>query len=233
MDTTTTPREPLTSLEQGQLLREISHELRTPLGAAMLWIRIFREGRDEAQKERALSMFEDSLGELLQLAHDLSDCSALMESRLELELGPISLNRLVADVVRSMRARAERRGIRLEIDADEEEIPIRADHERLGRALEAIMAYSIACRPQESTLKVTLRSDGEHVLIKMPLSLANGSSLQPLRNHLRDGVSRVGPSGLTLPVAVEMVQLHGGAVSLTSGNDGEHVVMQIRRGVPA
>src|SRR5437016_12718233 len=197
----------------------------------MLWIRIFREGRDEIQKDRALSMFEDSLGELLQLAHDLSDCSALMESRLELELAPISLNRLVADIVRSMRPRAERRGIRLEIDVDEEEIPIRADHERLGRALEAIVAYSVACRTPETRLSIIVRSDGEHVMIKAPLSHANGSALLPLRDHLRDGVSKLGPSGPTLPVAVEMIQLHGGAVTLTSGPDGEHVAMQIRRGI--
>ncbi len=232
MDTTAAPREPLTAQEQAQLLREISHELRTPLGAAMLWIRIFREGRDQAQKDRALSMFEDSLGELLQLAHDLSDCSALMESRLELELGPISLNRLVADVVRSLRPRAERHGITLEVDADEEEIPIRADHARLGRALKAIVGYSIACRSPETPLVITVRSDGEHVMLKVPLSLANGSVLQPVRDHLRGGMSNLGPSGLTLPVAVELIQLHGGAVTLTSGPDEDQVVMQIRRGIP-
>jgi len=222
-------REPLTSIEQAQLLREISHELRTPLGAAMIWIRIYREGRDEGQKTRAISMFEDSLGELLQLAHDLSDCSALMESKLELELSPIALNRLVADVVRGMRPRAERRGIRLEIETGDEDIPIRADRERLGRAFESILSYAVAVQAPESRLAVTLELDGDDALVRVPLKATNAGALQPLRDHLRDGASKLGPSGLTLPIAVELIHLHGGKVVAVSAPDGDHVLMRIRR----
>lgn len=223
-------REPLTSAEQAQLLREISHELRTPLGAAMIWMRIYREGREDGQKSRAITMFEESLGELLQLAHDLSDCSALMESKLELERSPLSLNRLVADVVRGMRPRAERRGIRLEIAGSEQDISVHADRERLGRAFESILGFAVAVHTPESRLAVRMGAEGDEALIEVPLKAVNATALQPLREHLRDGASKLGPSGLTLPIAVELVQLHGGRVTTHSSPEGDSVTIRMPRG---
>ena len=230
MDATTAQPEPLTPTELGQLLREISHELRTPLGAAMIWIRIFHDGKEEAQRARAMVMFEESLNELLQLAHDLSDCSALIESKLELERTPMALNRLIAEIVKRLRPRAERRGIQLEIENDSEsDIVIQGDHERLGRSFEAILGYAMTCRTPESRLPVRLDTLGDVVRLTIPLAAASATALQTLRSHLRDGAARFGSSGLTLPIAVELVRLHGGAVEVGTGPDGDQVVLTLRR----
>jgi len=220
-------REPLTAVEQAQLLREISHELRTPLGAAMIWIRIYREGREDAQKTRAISMFEDSLSELLQLAQDLSDCSALMESRLALERSPLSLNRLVSDLARGLAPRAEGRGIRLEIASDAEEISVEADRERLGRALDSILRFAVTVHTPDSSLAIGLAAEDDCAVLQVPLKAANMAALKPLGEHLREGASKLGPSGLTLPIAVELIQLHGGTVEGTTSADGDQVRVRI------
>jgi signal transduction histidine kinase len=207
-----TRREPLTSAEQAQFLREVSHELRTPLGAAMIWLRIYRETPDSEQKSRAISMIEDSLGELLQMAQDLSDCSALMESRLELDSNPGTLDQLVGDLTRGLQAKAAQRNIALELDPGSAELPIQIDRARLSRALGAILSYAIAVHPAETSMTVALERDGEDAVLRVPMSDGNAGALVPLRDHLRDGTRQLGPSGLTLPIAVELIQVHGGAI---------------------
>jgi two-component system, sensor histidine kinase and response regulator len=207
-----TRREPFTATEQAQLLREVSHELRTPLGAAMIWLRIYHETPDSEQKSRAISMIEDSLGELLQMAQDLSDCSALIESRLELESSPTTLNQLVGDLTRGLQPKAAQRNIALELDPGTAELPVQIDRMRLGRALGSILGYAIAVHAPETRMTIALERDGGDAVLRVPMSEGTAGALVPLRDHLRDGTGQFGASGLTLPIAVELIQLHGGAI---------------------
>lgn len=220
------PREPLTAAEQSQLLRELSHEMRTPLGAAMIWLRIFQDSPEPAQKLRAMVLIEESLGELNQMAQDVSDCAALMESRLELDLGPTTLDQVLSGPVRSLQSKAASREVTLELDTGPEPLPVRVDRARLSRALGSILAYAIVMHGAGAPMTVGLERSGGDAVVRIPMAATAAAALVPLRDHLRDGLEQSGPSGLALPIAVETIRLHRGTIEPA----GDAVRIRIPRG---
>ena len=207
-------------------LRMMSHELRTPLQAVKMFVEILRRGAaaGEVAAPAAFDRLDAQFDRFNRLIDDLSQSA--QGGELSLELAPLDLGELLRRIVQSrigpLRDEPGRVRHRLEFDGPER-AETRGDARRLEKALRHVIDNALKFSPRGGPVGVTLRSAGgvhritvrdEGVGIpdaEIPLvgrRFFRGSNV-PRRNF--PGM------GLGLALAREIVEKHGGTLSLESG----------------
>ncbi len=93
-------------------LANMSHELRTPLNSILGYAQIMqRESAADARNARRLELVTRSGEHLLQLINDLLDLSRIEAGRIDLQVRPCALRRLVAELAEQFQARAAQKGL--------------------------------------------------------------------------------------------------------------------------
>lgn len=209
--------EAFSGADLARLLREVSHELRSPLGSIVIWIRLAQEDPDPAERVRALTRILHGFESLSAITAEMSDCAALLEGRFELQMLPGDLTPVLDLAVQRLADSARRRKVAVELEADRAAVRISMDRDRLGRALEALIGHAVMCRAPEPVLPVRLSRTGTTAIIEAPLGESGFASITRLAERLQTPPARGAVPGLTLPLAVEILALHGGRVGRSRG----------------
>ena len=130
---------------KSDFLANMSHEIRTPLGAILGFTELMRN-QNLSQSER--TQFADIVyrnGRLLStLINDILDLSKVEAGLIEVELIPISLPSLVADVTTFLKPSADLKGIKLTVDPWKElDDEIYSDPTRLRQILTNMISHAI------------------------------------------------------------------------------------------
>ncbi len=215
----------LTPADFARLLREISHELRTPLGSSAIWLRLSQENADPNERAHAFSRVQSSFDALTRVTSELTDCASLLEGTLELQRLATDLGVLVDGVVEGLRGSATRRGITLEPAIERGVARLEADRERLTRSIESLLGHAIMCRAPELPLPIRLTCANGRARIEAPLPDSGWISLNRLADRLQAPRPRGAIPGLTLPLALEVLALHGGR--LVRSNEASDSMMVV------
>jgi len=117
----------------------VSHELRTPLGAIQGFTEMLRAGVYGSLSEKqhdALQRVERNTKKLLNIVNDLLDQARIEAGELSLHPEPFSPNALADDLQTTIGVLAERKGLSLTVDVDEDvPRPLYGDKERLHQVL--------------------------------------------------------------------------------------------------
>ncbi|MFP4499779.1 MAG: ATP-binding protein [Candidatus Hydrogenedentota bacterium] len=133
------------------------------------------------------------------------------------ECMPTNLNQLVRDVFETMRGRADRYNVALELE-DDPEGTLSVDAQQIYRVLMNLVTNAIdACEPKGGTVTVTLQNEAGGVSITV--SDTGGGIPPAVRNRLGQAfVSTKGSAGtgLGLAVSYKLVREHGGEIDVES-----------------
>ena len=90
----------------------MSHEIRTPMNAIMGFTDVLRRGLEEDQTRRLeyLNTIHSSGRHLLSLINDILDLSKIEAGKMELEITSCSPCRIIAEVVKVLKVRANEQG---------------------------------------------------------------------------------------------------------------------------
>ena len=216
--------------EAGKLREEfiatLSHELRTPLNASMGWIWQLRHTKlGEATYARALDSLERNARMQAQLINDLLDVSRVSKGKLHLQMRLVDLRAVIEDVAESIAEPT--RGKRLALRLDLEPTCVAGDVGRLQQIVTNLMTNAVQFTPPDGRVTVMLRSDGDEALLTVDDSGAgiDPSFLPFVFDQFRQGegglTRKHGGLGLGLTVVQQLVELHGGSVSVTSPGSGK------------
>ena len=219
----------------------MSHELRTPLNAILGFSEVMK---GEIFGAHAVPMYKDYAGDihdfgvhLLNLINEILDLSRIEAGRYELNEEAVSLNRVVEDCHHLLKLRAGNRGITLH-ELFEPDMPrLWADERAVRQICLNLLSNAIKFTPQggEIWLKVGwTASGGQYMSVKdtgpgipeeeIPVVLASFGQGSNSIKSAEQG------AGLGLPIAKNLIDLHGGTFTLKSklriGTDG-------RRDLPA
>ena len=213
---------------KSEFLANMSHELRTPLNA----INGFSEmivaetlgplGNVEYQK---YARYIKEAGEhLLDLINDLLDLSKIEAGNIVLAEETISVAALMRSCVAMIRERADAGDVRINVDIDEELLPLLcADEMRIKQIVLNLMSNAVKFTPADGT--VTVRAwyhvDRGFVLQvadtgigiaahNIPKALARFEQVESTLDRTYEG------TGLGLPLTKSLVEQHGGALDLHS-----------------
>jgi sigma-B regulation protein RsbU (phosphoserine phosphatase) len=210
-------------------LTHVSHEFRTPITAAMGAIEILQDrvGNDAKPEEAHLiTMVASNLLLLRSMVGDLVDTTMASSGKLYMHMRPNSVRALLTPVLEAMTPSAHRKGLQLTSDLDAD-VDVEADPERVTQVLTNLISNAIKFTPAGGTVTVavdrgTELHDGRVLFTVSDTGKGIPDDAQPfLFDRLYqapqdpEGGSRNG-LGLGLYISRELIQAHGGVLSVTS-----------------
>jgi two-component system sensor histidine kinase/response regulator len=213
------------------VLALLSHETRTPLSAILgpLPLIIDNENLTDEQR-RLLRIVEQGGRRLLTLVEKALLLAQLRSGQIEMQLATIDLDQFVEATLTRAHSRAERAGVRLELESGQGPM-VEADGTHLEWALDALVDNAIRYSPagEAVTVRIATSDSGACVSVsdRGPGLAADvrsrifGDFVVANINHHAKG------SGLSLATARSIVELHGGVLSVDT-DSGPGVTFRIQ-----
>jgi adenylate cyclase len=215
------------SEHKSQFLASMSHELRTPLNAIIGLTEMMLTGAARFGTEKALEPLRrvNSAGtHLLTLINEVLDLSKIEAGKLELNLEPVNLTRLIDEVIGTTGGLAEKNNNRLIVEAQENLGALTADAMRLKQIL--LNLLSNACKftkAGEVTLRVRQVADGRDWVELAVADTGIGLTAEQQAKLFQDFTQadsltarRYGGTGLGLAISRKLARMMGGDVTVTS-----------------
>ncbi|WP_051329921.1 sensor histidine kinase [Niveispirillum irakense] len=226
------------SAVKSQFLAVASHELRTPLNAIIgfaevMEVQIHGPLGSPKYMEYAGDIRSSGL-HLLALINDILDLSKIEAGRMDLMVEPVDLAALVNDCVRMLQGRAGKGRVALAGDVSRPSPALKADPLKLKQVLLNLMNNAVAHTPAGGQVHVSARAiDGGWLEIQVSdtgrgmNATEIATALEPFRQvHSHLSRNREG-TGLGLPVARGLVELHGGKLLIDS-TPGQGTIVTLR-----
>lgn len=213
-----------------EFLANTSHELRTPLHSILGMTESVLEDRAIAlgsESRASLKQVVSSARRLNRLVDDILDAAKLETGELVLRRDSVALDTLVAEVLASFQANADRKGVKLVSRVDRDLTRVWVDADRLTQVLCNLVGNSlkftdmgfveIAARQAGGVVEVSVSDTGIGVpaqdrdKIFLPFEQADGG--------------RRGGTGLGLSICRKLVEIHGGTLRLEPREGGGSVFL--------
>jgi signal transduction histidine kinase len=212
------------SRHKSEFLANMSHELRTPLNAVIGFSEVLREKLfgplNEKQHEYIVDI--NTAGtHLLSLINDILDLAKVEAGKMELQVSEFSLPETLRSSLVIVRERLARHGIRSELSIGPGVGMIAADERRVLQVLFNLLTNAAKFTPDGGRIDVRAElSDGEIQVSVRDSGV--GIAPQDL-DRIFEEFSQAGAiardiegTGLGLPLARRMVELHGGRLTVES-----------------
>ncbi|MEK3918113.1 hybrid sensor histidine kinase/response regulator [Paenibacillus sp. FSL K6-2393] len=217
-----------TELQKGdkikdQFLANTSHELRTPLhGIINIAHNVITREKNRLD-ERSLEDMELLITIGRRMSHllgDLLDVVRLKEHRIELRQGPLSIQSVVPGVIAMLQFMAERKPVHLHMEIPESFPQVMADEERLVQILYNLLHNALK-HTEEGTISVSAEIREGHALIHVTdtgIGMDEDTRMRIFLPYEQGsyGISDGQGIGLGLNICKELVELHGGALTVHS-----------------
>jgi two-component system sensor histidine kinase BaeS len=215
----------LSSLEKArkQLLANLVHELGRPLGALRSAIQALAGGA--AQDPKLLldltTGMDDQAARLQHLLDDLAHLHDQVLGTLELEFQPLNLSDWLPIVLRPWQEAAKDKHLTWQTDIPLDLPEISADPVRLASVVENLVSNAIKYTHSGGMISIGARVEGEEILIQVK---DNGSGIAPEEQQKifepfyrgNQGRRFKQGMGLGLSIARDLVEAHGGRITLES-----------------
>lgn len=204
--------------QKNRFISTASHELRTPL--TNLTTRLYLIQRDPARLDEHLAVIGEVVNRMRRLSEDLLDLARLEHGAVSLARQPTVLQELAAAVARVQQAEAELKGVALVLRLPNAPVVANVDPDRIVQVITNLVvnAVNYTSAGGQVTLEVALLDDAQAVIRVSDTGVGIapehlGQVFEPFFRATGEG-SR--GSGLGLSIARELVQLHGGEISVAS-----------------
>ena len=205
-------------------LAHMSHELRTPLNAIIGFSEMIASalvGPLSARYRDYAADVQASGKHLLAIINDILDLSKIEAGRLELQESTVAVAELLEACRRMVMERADAAGVRMEVQPTD--VALRADELRLKQVLLNLLSNAVKFTPKGGRVSVAtaVTSGGEVAIAVTDTGVGIRAediprALEPF-GQVDDGAkgSRQG-TGLGLPLAVCLTELHQGRLAIDS-----------------
>ncbi|MFN2407331.1 MAG: ATP-binding protein [Pyrinomonadaceae bacterium] len=217
-----------------EFLATVSHELRNPLNAILGWAHMLRLGKlSPANAERAVETIYRNANSQAQLVSDLLDVSRIISGKLRLDVRTVDLISIINAAIDSIRPAADAKSIRLQAMLEPDAGPISGDADRLQQIVWNLLTNAVKFTPKDGRIHVKLQRVDSHVEIEVSDSGVGISKefLPHVFDRFRQAdasTTRIhGGLGLGLSIVHQLVDLHGGTVSVHSEGEGKGATFTI------
>lgn len=217
---------------QSQFTSDASHELRTPLAVMKTELEVaLRDPKlSKTEMKELLESNLEEVNKLTVLSKTLLQLSKLDYAGLEIE--SFNLATTASDVIQ----RYDKNVNRIKLTAPKKPLIIKANHSSIEELLTILIDNALKYSPEKSKIIATLSQHGKNAKFTITNS-GKGISADQLphifdRFYRADESRTKSGSGLGLALAKEIVALHKGELSVSSGENKEttfHVLLPIVR----
>ncbi len=209
---------------KSDFLAHVSHEIRTPLNALLGAAELLAQSRLDLSQQRHVKLFTSAGQELMQMLGDLLDLSKLEVGLLTLRREPFSLADLVARQVLLFEARAQQKGLALNVRTDPD-LPdaVVGDAQRLAQVLRNLLSNAVKFTSAgHVTLTIGFSKDRQRIRFEVQdtgVGIPSDRVEAVFAPYVQadDSVTpRYGGTGLGLTISRQLVEAMGGRIGLSS-----------------
>ena len=209
------------SEQRRQMTADIAHDLRTPLTVIAGYIESMRDGVLKPTPER-LETMHNEVHHLQRLVEDLRTLSLAEAGELSLNLASVAPDALLNQIQAAYQHSAERKDIKLSIQAAANLPRINVDPDRMMQVLGNLVSNALRYTPEGGGVQCSVVSRQSSVIFTVK---DTGAGINPadisriFDRFYRGDESRQGvgsESGLGLAIAKSIVEMHGGEISVES-----------------
>ena len=208
--------------QRRNLAADAAHELRTPLSNLQGYVEAMRDGLMEPD-ERTMDAVHQQVLQLVRLVEDLRLLALADAGALRLERTPDSLERVLTGSLAAVRPRAEARGIALSLEIPADLPLVEMDGERIAQVVGNLLENAISHTPSgggvDVAAVVTAAGAARVAVTDSGTGIPPGELPAVFERFHRVDPSRTrssGGTGLGLTIAKQLVEAHGGVISVES-----------------
>jgi two-component system phosphate regulon sensor histidine kinase PhoR len=201
-----------------------SHELRSPLTSVQGFAELLLLEKDQLSDKHAetVEIIIDNTRHLVRLLNDLLDLARSDAGRLTINPERAEIGPIVAGAARLIMGLTNSRQQRLEVEIESDLPQVSVEPDRITQILVNLLTNATEYCPEGSTIKVSASSVGSEVEVAVS---DDGPGIPADQvEHVFDRFTRgeagltqrVGGTGLGLAIAKSLIELHGGAIGVTS-----------------
>ena len=216
----------LASKAKSEFIANMSHELRTPLNAIIGFSDLLVIGKVKPTPERTLEYagyISEAAHHLLDLINSVLDISKIQAGKLEVDLVATNITTILQPCLLLTQAKAKEKNITI-IQNIQPDLPLlMADPLRLKQIIINLLSNAVKFTPNWGTVRVEIASvDSKFVAISLTdtgpgmnadeiaIALRPFGQVEGGMNKTTDG------TGLGLPIAQALTELHGGQMLISS-----------------
>jgi PAS domain S-box-containing protein len=218
-----------------QFLAVLSHELRTPLNPILGWAKLLlTRSFDSATIVKGLTTIERNAKLQIQLIDDLLDVSRILRNKLILEISSVDLSAVIAAALETVRWAAEAKAIQIQLQIDPNVNFVYGDFNRLHQVIGNLLSNAVKFTPSGGRIEVCLKQDGSCVQINVS---DTGKGINPdflphVFEYFQQADSSItrqfGGLGLGLAIVRNLVDLHGGSVTVESPGENQGTTFSVK-----
>ena len=213
-----------------EFLASMSHELRTPLTAILgladvLKLEVY--GPLTEKQIKSVEGIEESGHHLLELINDILDLSKIEADKLELDIGPVSVQSACQASLQFIKQSANKKKLKIFSTYDEAVTILMADERRLKQILVNLLSNAVKFTPEGGRIGLEVLGDSERQTVDFVV-WDTGIGIAPEHmKHLFQPFVQLDSSlsrqytgtGLGLALVRRMAEMHGGGISVESEVD--------------
>ncbi len=225
---------------KSEFLANTSHELRTPLNGMIGFLRLILDGMadDPEEQQEFLEEAHKSALHLLNLINDVLDIAKIEAGKMQIDMTPVNLRELFADLENFTRPQAEQKGLdfNISLPPTRDEIIVYGNYQRIlqvmlnlvGNAIKFTHEGHVTIGAEIKSQKITFQDQDWPGLVKVSVADSGiGVSLEK-QNRLFQSFSQVdgertrqyGGTGLGLAISQRLIEAMGGVVHFVSMGEG-------------
>ena len=218
-----------------EFLATLSHELRTPLNAILGWAHLIRRpGASSEELTKAAEVIERNARSQATIIEDLLDMSAIMSGKVRLDMQPVDLRDVVRAAIETAEPPARAKSVSIETRLEGGDTTVMGDADRLQQVLWNLLTNAVKFTPRGGRVEVRLRHDATGLEACVS---DTGEGIDPdflphvfdrFRQADASSARRHGGLGLGLSIVKQLVELHGGQVSVASEGKGQGTTFRVR-----
>lgn len=209
---------------QSEFVSSVSHELRTPLTAITGWGETLLEGdADPEETKRGITIILGEARRLTSMVEELLEFTRIQDGRFTLNVRSCDLRADFEDMIYMYGSRLRQEGITLEYEASDEDIPeISCDPERMRQVFLNILDNAAKHGGEGKRIKVSMGLEGDRLVTRIRDYGAGipEDELPHVKMKFYKGSSKARGSGIGLAVCDQIVELHGGKLTLENAPGG-------------
>jgi two-component system cell cycle sensor histidine kinase PleC len=232
----------LASTVKSEFIANMSHELRTPLNTVIGFAKLLGEHQKrtlaDAEVVEYAELIRDAATHLLAVINDILDMSKMQSGKYTLDAGEVELDEILRAALASFRPTAVEVGITLAGQIDRHLPMVKGDPAKLRQVFTNLIGNALKFTPPGGSVTIeagTGAGGGATVRVRdtglgmtgeeIAVALTPFGQVDASRSRWREG------TGLGLPIAKALVQLHGGRLEIRSAKTlGTEVTVVLPQG---
>lgn len=213
---------------QSEFISQLSHELRTPLTVINGWSEtLLADENMDADTRQGMKIISSEAKRLTEMVMELLDFTRMQDGRMTLTVEPTDIRAEFEDTVYMYGSRLAQDGIQLNYLDNDEDIPeIPCDPKRLRQVFLNILDNAAKHGGEGKRIDASMHYEDDAVVVRIR-DYGPGipeDEIPLVKKKFYKGSSKARGTGIGLAVCDEIVEMHGGTLTLENAQGGGTLV---------